>query len=349
MAGRDGRMPTLFSLWRASARRENSAASSLPETTRLRFALLGAQRAKYMLDAVRRMRSSADDTRYFLVNQLGQQLVASHQAPGDDSASELDFSVSHSTVWQQVTARPSGSIEFSDGLWVWERFASAAMLKVSGLSLGDLESSRIHANQLALTLIANKPSATLLELRQVNRVPVILGVLVVLSIYALSLFVLLRGLVIEQAAKLKARFAAAHAVETERVKELQERFRRLVETSSIGQVLIDDAGQVVMSNPAAETMLGYVKGELIGRPVDELVPPELQGQHVRWRRDYLAAPEARKMGKRRELEAVAKNGRRIPVEIGLNPYVEDDKQFVLASIIDLSERGEDAVAGQVPN
>jgi PAS domain S-box-containing protein len=300
--------------------------------------------AKYMLEAVRQMQSSADDTRYFLVNQLGQLLVASHQLPSEYSASDsdFDFSASHSAVWQQITAQRSGSFELSDGLWIWEKFASATMLRVSGLSLDDLESSRIHADEFSLVLIAHKPLATILELRQENRVPVMLGVLVVLSVYALSLFVLLRGLVIEQRAKLKASYAAAHAAEVERVRELQERFRRLVETSSIGQILIDDAGRIVMSNPAAEAMLGYKKGELNHRPVDQLVPPELQDQHVRWREDYLVAPETRKMGEGRELEAVTKDGKRIPVEIGLNPYVEDGKQFVLASIIDLSERGNNA-------
>jgi PAS domain S-box-containing protein len=276
-----------------------------------------------------------------MVNQLGQQLVA-QQVAGEYSASDpdYDFSASHTAVWKQLSARPSGSIELSDGLWIWERFASSAMLRVTDHLMGDLEPGRIRADELSLTLIANKPLAKIVELRQKYRVPVILGIFVILSVYALSLFTFLRGLVIEQRAKLKASYAAAQAAEAERVRELQERFRRLVETSSIGQVLIDEAGRIVMSNPAAEAMLGYRNGELNHRPVDQLVPPDLQDQHVRWRDDYRVAPKSRMMGEGRELEAVAKDGKRIPVEIGLNPYVEDGKQFVLASIIDLSKRGE---------
>jgi PAS domain S-box-containing protein len=212
------------------------------------------------------------------------------------------------------------------------------MLKATGLAMDDLESSRIHAEDLSLALLAHKPMDTILALRQQQRFPVIFGALVILAVYALALFVFLRGLIIEQRAKIKESYATAQAAQAARVRELQERYRQLVETSCIGQIVIDDAGRIVMSNPAADAMLGYQDGELNHRPVDQLVPPESHDQHVRWREDYLVAPVSRKMGEGRELTAVTKDGKRIPVEVGLNPYVEDGRKFVLASIIDLSKR-----------
>jgi PAS domain S-box-containing protein len=293
-----------------------------------------------MLEAVRKMESSADNTRYFLINESGQQLVTSRPDPGHYSGegSDFTFSALHPVVWRKLDSGTSGSIELPDGLWIWEKFAPAAMLKATGLAMDDLESSRIHAEDLSLALLAHKPMDTILALRQQQRFPVIFGALVILAVYALALFVFLRGLIIEQRAKIKESYATAQAAQAARVRELQERYRQLVETSCIGQIVIDDAGRIVMSNPAADAMLGYQDGELNHRPVDQLVPPESHDQHVRWREDYLVAPISRKMGEGRELTAVTKDGKRIPVEVGLNPYVEDGRKFVLASIIDLSKR-----------
>ncbi len=123
-----------------------------------------------------------------------------------------------------------------------------------------------------------------------------------------------------------------------RMKELEERFHRLVEASSIGQVVVGDDGRIEISNPAAERMLGYGKGELEGLQVDALLPSSMQQKHAQLREQFMQAPEARRMGVGRELEAVRKDGSRVPVEVGLNPYSDHGRPLILASIIDLSDR-----------
>lgn len=130
----------------------------------------------------------------------------------------------------------------------------------------------------------------------------------------------------------------ARAKHMERLKELEERFRLLVEASSIGMVVVDAEGIIIMSNPAAESMLGYDKGKLNGLSVDSLLPATQRDLHVRMRAEFLLNPEVRKMGKGRKLEAVTADGRKIPVEVGLNPFLNHGKHVVLASIIDLSGR-----------
>jgi PAS domain S-box-containing protein len=129
----------------------------------------------------------------------------------------------------------------------------------------------------------------------------------------------------------------AHADQMERLREMEERFRLLVEASGVGMLVVDEEGKVLMSNSAAEAMLGYAAGGLQGLSVDSLLPSTQRGQHARMRASYLKNPEVRKMGAGRKLEALTADGRRIPVEVGLNPYLDHGKQVVLASIIDLSK------------
>jgi PAS domain S-box-containing protein len=122
----------------------------------------------------------------------------------------------------------------------------------------------------------------------------------------------------------------------ERLNELEKRFRLLVEASGVGMVVVNSEGTILMSNSTAESMLGYAKDGLKGLSVDSLLPPEQRTQHAGIRAEYLRNPEVRKMGVGRKLEALTADGRRIPVEVGLNPYLDHGKQVVLASIIDLS-------------
>jgi PAS domain S-box-containing protein len=105
-------------------------------------------------------------------------------------------------------------------------------------------------------------------------------------------------------------------------------------------VVADADGIIIMSNPSAESMLGYDKGALNGLSVDSLLPSSQRDLHVRMRSEFLQNPEVRQMGRGRKLEALTADGHRIPVEVGLNPFLDHGKQVVLASIIDLSTRPE---------
>ncbi|HEX7155713.1 MAG TPA: PAS domain S-box protein [Burkholderiaceae bacterium] len=121
-------------------------------------------------------------------------------------------------------------------------------------------------------------------------------------------------------------------------KRLEERFRRVVEQAPNAMVLVDSEGRVVLFNALAEKTFGYAKHELVGRPVELLVPGRFRSAHPGLRSDFSAHPAARPMGAGRDLYALRKDGSEFPVEIGLNPIDSDEGQMVLASIVDITER-----------
>src|SRR3990172_5037116 len=85
-------------------------------------------------------------------------------------------------------------------------------------------------------------------------------------------------------------------------------------------------------------MFGYPREELIGQPIEILVPSEFRDGHPGHRKRFFADPETRSLGAGRELYGLRKDGTQIPVEIGLNPLRTETGQYVLASVIDITER-----------
>ena len=102
--------------------------------------------------------------------------------------------------------------------------------------------------------------------------------------------------------------------------------------------MIDHDGKMVMVNAEIENQFGYSRGELIGQPVEMLVPERLRTQHVRHRHDFTPTPESRRMGAGRDLFGRRKDGTEFPVEVGLNPIPAGDRLLVLAVIVDISQR-----------
>jgi len=124
---------------------------------------------------------------------------------------------------------------------------------------------------------------------------------------------------------------------TERT-QAEEMFRLAVEAYPSGMVMIDAAGRLEMVNSETEQLFGYRRDELIGRPVDILVPARLRPQHAEHREQFARQPEARRMGANRDLFGVRKDGTEFPVEVGLNPIRTRKGLHVLSVIVDISER-----------
>lgn len=110
------------------------------------------------------------------------------------------------------------------------------------------------------------------------------------------------------------------------------------EASSVAQLVVDRKGIIDIANQAAGEILGYGQQELVGMSIEEFLPAQLRKTHERHREVFMHAPEARKMGQGREFKAVRKDGSFIPIEIGLNPYLDNDRQLVLVNIVDVSHR-----------
>lgn len=124
---------------------------------------------------------------------------------------------------------------------------------------------------------------------------------------------------------------------TER-KRLEERFRRVVEYAPSAMVMIDSGGKIVLVNAQTESLFGYPRSALIGQSVEMLVPQNLRGEHVAFRKGFFSDPQARPMGAGRDLFACRADGTTFPVEIGLNPIETEEGPMVLASVVDITER-----------
>ena len=94
------------------------------------------------------------------------------------------------------------------------------------------------------------------------------------------------------------------------------------------------------ANPRASIIFLYPKDELIGQNINVLVPKRDKEKHVNAMADFHKNPEKRPMGAGRDLFGIRKDKVEIPVEIGLNPFRIKNRNFVLASILDITKRKE---------
>jgi PAS domain S-box-containing protein len=117
-----------------------------------------------------------------------------------------------------------------------------------------------------------------------------------------------------------------------------ERMQQMVEGAPNAMILVDSQGLVVLANEQAEQLFGYPREELMGTTIDRLVPPGVRDRHPKLRADYAAAPTQRAMGHGRELFGQTRDGRQVPIEIGLSSLSTEQGSLVLASIIDITER-----------
>jgi protein-histidine pros-kinase len=124
---------------------------------------------------------------------------------------------------------------------------------------------------------------------------------------------------------------------TER-KHSEERLRQVIESSPSGIVMVDEDGQIVLVNAQVELAFGYDRSELIGQPVEMLIPERFRPQHPRYRAAFMAEPKTRAMGAGRDLYGLRKDGSEFPIEIGLNPITTDLGTMILSTIIDITER-----------
>ena len=121
-------------------------------------------------------------------------------------------------------------------------------------------------------------------------------------------------------------------------KRAEERFRLVVEAAPNAMVMVNAEGKINLANAQVEAVFGYGHQELIGHPIEMLVPERFRSQHPGYRSSYFSDPKARAMGTGRELYGRRKGGGEVPIEIGLNPIRTSEGFFVLASIIDITER-----------
>lgn len=116
------------------------------------------------------------------------------------------------------------------------------------------------------------------------------------------------------------------------------RFRELLETTPDAVVIINASGHILFSNTQAETMFGYDRAEMLGQPIELLMPQRYRGTHVHNRLHYFDSPRARSMGAGFDLHARRKGGEEFPVEISLSPLKTEFGVMGMSAIRDVSDR-----------
>jgi PAS domain S-box-containing protein len=121
-------------------------------------------------------------------------------------------------------------------------------------------------------------------------------------------------------------------------KRIEERLRRLLDSAPDAMVIAGNDGRIVLVNTQTEKLFGYKREELLGQPVEVLVPERFWKHHRAHRGHYMVNPQARAMGSGNELYGLKKDGTEFPVEISLSPQQTDEGTLVSSTIRDITER-----------
>src|SRR5437870_1291747 len=135
---------------------------------------------------------------------------------------------------------------------------------------------------------------------------------------------------------------------TER-KRGEEKFRLVLDAAPNAMIMVDSAGVISFANARAETVFGYSLSELIGHPIETLVPERFRDRHPGYRKSFFSEPSSRAMGAGRDLFGRRKDGSEFPVEVGLNPIHTTEGLSVLASVIDITARKQAELEHQLQN
>jgi two-component system, LuxR family, sensor kinase FixL len=117
-------------------------------------------------------------------------------------------------------------------------------------------------------------------------------------------------------------------------------FRDFVEAAPDAKVITDSEGQIVLVNGQTEKLFGYGRVDLLGKPVEMLIPQRFVAHHRQHRAGFSVNPRIRPMGVGMELYAIRKDGTEFPVEISLSPIETKDGTLIIAAIRDITERKE---------
>lgn len=114
------------------------------------------------------------------------------------------------------------------------------------------------------------------------------------------------------------------------------KFRGLLESAPDAMVIVNEVGKIHIVNKQAEKLFGYSSKELIGQPIQKLIPNRLSADHQIHFNQFFTNPKTRKMGEGRELYGMDKKGNEIPVQISLSPLKTEDGILVSSAIRDIT-------------
>ena len=150
-------------------------------------------------------------------------------------------------------------------------------------------------------------------------------------------WILARGVARRDANGTIVRMSGSHTDISER-KLAEERFRLVVEAAPNSIVVVNRARNITLVNSQTETLFGYRRDELIGQPIEILVPERFRPGHPTYVEGFFGTPQRRAMGVGRYLFGLKKSGEEFSIELGLSPFTTSEGMFVLASVLDITAR-----------
>ena len=197
---------------------------------------------KYLFEFVHTMGQADPDLQYHLINQRGMLLDADLKAGQATGGQQqvMDFAPLYPGVWEKIQENDTGSLEAADGLWTWRKLSPVASFKklTREFTRQAVAFDQLISDEFSLMLVVHRSPAVLDKIRRESYTLIALAALSLLAVYGLTLYFYLNGQARARQAEVEAAYARARAASLERMNELEERFHRLVEASSIGQLVV---------------------------------------------------------------------------------------------------------------
>jgi PAS domain S-box-containing protein len=216
-------------------------------------------------------------------------------------------------LWSRISQESEGQIRHADGLFTWHRFSPRDAIGKS--------QNKIVADDDFLVLASEITAPEWRGLFEgVRQTFVIIGA------------VLLALLVIS------ARFFYLNQRAVAELRNNKQMFERLFENAPDATILVDNAGKIVRANSQVETVFCTPRAELIGQPVEQLIPERYRSRHGQHLTQYFANPHPRPMGAGMELFGMRQDKSEFPVDIMLSPIETEQGRQSLAVVRDITDR-----------
>ncbi|MEO1081324.1 MAG: PAS domain S-box protein [Pseudomonadota bacterium] len=118
----------------------------------------------------------------------------------------------------------------------------------------------------------------------------------------------------------------------------EARVRRMLDAMPEAVLVVDAHGTISHANETSVSLFGFRTEELVGQPVEVLLPEKSRDRHAGFRQEYARAPKVRPLGDKKDLYALKRDGTQFPVDVALAPLLDSDANETLVSVVDISER-----------